>query len=105
MKLDPREYELLFEFLNNADGCLMVDKSDNNVLRLENLKRNGLTFSSGNDIMSFNIPNTNFSFPFESYENMSRNVIYFFKKDGYVLEVYNYKNGMEIIKELDDLRK
>lgn len=104
MKLEPQEYNLLFEFLNNADFGVMIDDSDKQILRLERLRKSGLTFSSGGDIMSFDIPNTQLIFPFEDYEIMGRNMIYFFKKDGYILSVQNYKNGDEIIQELELLK-
>lgn len=29
MKLDPKEYELIFEFLNNADDFSMYDTKNN----------------------------------------------------------------------------
>lgn len=103
MKLDPREYELLFEFLNNADSFSMYDEKNNCVLQMRNLDKNALTFTSaGNEIMAFNIKNTHFQFDFYEYE-VGGVLITFFKKDGYILQVTNI-DSKEITDELYNMK-
>jgi hypothetical protein len=104
MKLEPREYELLFEFLNNSDSFSMYDEKNNCVLQMRNLDKNALTFTSaGNEIMAFNIKDTHFLFDFYEYE-VGGSTINFFKKDGYILEVLNM-DGREICDELYEMKK
>lgn len=104
MKLEPREYELLFEFLNNATSFTMYDSKNNFVLQMRNLDKSALSFTSaGNDIMSFNIKNTSLNFDFYEYEVVGPQIT-FFKKDGYILEVVGSRESYDIIEELFHLK-
>jgi hypothetical protein len=71
---------------------------------MRKLDKNALTFGSNGSVTAFNIPNTHLDFPFESYEIVGRNMITFFKNDGYILAILNYNDGYELIKELEGLK-
>ena len=104
MKLNEREYGLLFEFLHTANSFSMYDEKNNCVLQMRNLERSALTFTSaGADISAFNIKDTHFLFDFYEYE-VGGSTINFFKKDGYMLEVLN-RDGREICDKLYEMKK
>ena len=105
MKLDPTEYDILFRFLNSANSLRLFDSNDNCILEMRNLDKNALTFSSGGDIASFNMKDNHIQFSFESYGLGGRNAVTFVRKDGYALEVTNYKDGYEYIRDLENFIK
>ena len=105
MKLEPQEYDLLFKFINNANEFSVYDAKDRCVLQIRDLKKSAITFGSGmGNIMGFNLNGIHLDFPFEDYEIASRNIITFFKKDGYALSVLNYNDGFELIQELGNFK-
>lgn len=106
MNLEPREYDLLFRFITNANEFSVYDAKDKCVLQIKDLKETALSFGSGADnIMGFNLDGIHFDFPFYDYEIVSRNMITFFKKDGYILAILNYNDdGFNAIEELRNLK-
>ena len=104
MKLEKIVYDLLFKFVNNANECSIYDAKDKCVLQMRKLNKNALTFGTNDNVSAFNIPNAHLDFPFEGYEIIGRNMITFFKNDGYILAVLNYSDGYELIKELEKLK-
>lgn len=102
MKFDKKENDLLRRFIITAPEITMYDEKNICVLQLSNLKNHDLSLT-GNKIVAVGIPYTHFEFSFEDYD-LSTATIYFFKKDGYVLKVFNVGDGYDIIPELEKFK-